>query len=66
MPNYGIMERACLYVLRTQASLESNCFLSDLFVMQLATLTEHGKQLIGDQHFEAKNVQKTLAAVTDR
>ncbi|KAK7105089.1 spectrin beta chain, non-erythrocytic 5-like isoform X3 [Littorina saxatilis] len=33
---------------------------------KLATLTEHGKQLIGDQHFEAKNVQKTLAAVTDR
>ncbi|XP_076441755.1 spectrin beta chain, non-erythrocytic 5-like [Babylonia areolata] len=33
---------------------------------KLATLTEHGKQLISDQHFEAKNVQQTLAAVTDR
>ena len=35
-------------------------------VVQLATLTEHGKQLISDQHFEAKNIQHTLTAVTER
>ncbi|PVD25646.1 hypothetical protein C0Q70_13305 [Pomacea canaliculata] len=33
---------------------------------KLASLREHGHQLIGDKHFEAQNVQHTLTAVTDR
>ncbi|KAL8620004.1 hypothetical protein ACOMHN_015286 [Nucella lapillus] len=33
---------------------------------KLATLTDHGRQLISTDHFEAKNVQQTLAAVSER
>jgi hypothetical protein len=35
-------------------------------LLQLAALTEHGHSLIREQHFDAKNIDKTLSAVTDR